>query len=161
MGNFVQCTGGTWVNLDLIAKIVPVREGDRIRAYQFFVTTGEIAGEVLHSSFDPIYAAPVVPALPGEAMLEFYSRSTEKRPESISDIVIIEMPIFGWRCSQSRATPVTYRPYFDRGASMYLYRLSDGRYQDERGLSQSCFTNLDDAESYVLKRLQSKWDESS
>jgi hypothetical protein len=42
-----------------------------------------------------------------------------------------ETPILGWYASVPRAKPVTYRPYIERGASMYLYRMADGRFNDE------------------------------
>jgi hypothetical protein len=152
LGNFVKCSDGIWLNLDSIAKIVPIKEGGR--SYKFLTPTGEVAGESL--DFDPASLMPVLPALPGEALFEFYANSTERRPVDFTDIVTIEMPILGWRCGDYRAQPVTYRPYLDRGASMYLYRLADGRFKDEWG-NQPSFENFETAKAHVLRSIQSKW----
>jgi len=151
MSNFARCKDGTWVNLDLVAKIVPVGEGP-ICAYRFFGLSGEMAGESEYG-FDPCDAATVMPPLPGEAMFEFYAKSTERMPVSDEDIVMIETPILGWRCSIPRAKPVTSRPYLDRGVSMYLYRLSAGRFIDDFNKEVRLET-LPAARAYVRDRLQ-------
>ena len=153
MANFVRCFDGSWINLDHIAKIDRIKDSKR---YRFITSTGEEAGEA-EIDFDPAYATPILPALPGEALFEFYARSTERQPTSFEDIVTIETPILGWHCSLPRAKPITYRPYIDRGASMYLYRMADGRLTDE-WQGTTIFENFDAAKVYVLERIRSQWD---
>jgi hypothetical protein len=152
---FVKCSDGTWLNLALITKIVPTDRSELRGSHQFLNQDGEIIGES-EVMFDPTDLLPVVPSRAGEALFEFYARSTERRPASHDDIVMIEMPILGWHCGGYRATPVTYRSYFDRGASVYIYRRADGCFQDEWG-DMPIFPDLKAAKEYVLKKIQDKW----
>jgi hypothetical protein len=137
--------------------MVPVTDGDRRpKSYQFFSQSGALIGDS-ERGFEPEDTAPLLPSLPGEAIFEFYAKSTEVAPKSDNDIVLIETPILGWRSSLPRARPVTYRPYLDRGASMYLYRLADGRFCDEWNKGE-CIGSLAEARAYVLQRIRSLFD---
>jgi len=149
MAQLVECYDGSWINLDEVARIERIKETKR---YNLITKSAEERKATI--GFDPALLRPPLPALPGEALFEFYATSTERRPASFDDIVMIETPILGWYPSLPRAKPVTYRPYIDRGASMYLYRMADGRFNDEWG-SDAPLKDLDAAKAYVLKRIQS------
>jgi hypothetical protein len=161
MSNFVRCQDGTWVNLDLVSRIVPVKKTDRIEGgyYEFFFTTeGWI--EKSEYGFDPSSAAPVVAALPGEAVIEFYTSTTERRPTSSEDLIMAETSIVGWRCGQSGlAKPVTYEAWDARGhaSNAYLYRMSDGRFKALA--KEMCLESMDDAKRYALRLIQKQYDD--
>ncbi len=154
VSNFVRRGDGAWINLDFIKEIRPVgKDSDGIVSFRLVDVEGVVSDA--DSDFDPSELAPVLPAQPGEALFEFYAQSTERLPSS-RDIVMIEIPILGWRCTKW-ATPVTYKPYIrDRGACTFLYRRADGQFQDP-GAPQVKIESLEDAKNYALRVISSQF----
>lgn len=129
-----------------------VRRGKSI-VYDVLALDGKSLGEVWE--FNTACLDPIVPSLPGEAVFEFYSTSTERRPNSVKELVVNEQRILCWRCGQSWATPVTMRPRLNQPASKTIYRTSDGRYADDAG--KYFFADLDKAGEYALQCIRGEW----
>lgn len=147
---FIQLYNGDFCNLSTVSKIV--RRGKSI-VYDVFALDGKLIGEVWEFNFACLN--PIVPSLPGEAVFEFYSTSTERRPNLVKELVINKQRILGWRCGQSWATPVTMRPCLNQPASKSIYRTSDGRYADDLG--KYFFVDFDKAGEYALECIRGEW----
>jgi len=159
MPKFIECAGGTIVNLDHVARVrrgkQPPHEKSKIPLYTFYDAEDRTLGELTHADLDLVYSNdPVVPAEPSSMAYAVRVGVAGGRPTEAS-VWCNVYQIVAWRIHDEIIPPTPVLSENPASNETLLIVLPDGRMLHQMDCE---YPDLEAAKASILLEAQQDWD---